>query len=258
MRAHIVLAHPESQSFNGHLADVTRSNLSSAGWQTTFSDLYGMDFDPCEGKRHYPSRADPARFHAQTEQRFNADQGTTPSDVTRETEHLLACDLLVVHFPMWWFGMPAILKGWIDRVFVYGSMYRSKVRYDTGICSGKKMLACVTTGASAESCAFNGREGDTRLHLWPVMFAFRYLGFDVLEPEIFHGIGGVASIEEQADGSSGIDRFTRRWADQLAHISDRRVTPYNPDSDFDDHKRLIPGTPSHSPFISHTSNPPWG
>ena len=44
--------------------------------------------------------------------------------------------------------MPAILKGWMDRVFVYGRMYRSTMRYDTGICSGKKMIACVTTGAS--------------------------------------------------------------------------------------------------------------
>ena len=117
MRAHAVLAHPEPQSFNGHLAETTRSELAAAGWEVTFSDLYSLDFDPCEAPRHYSKRADPERFHAQTEQRFNATEGSTPDDVEREIENVLASDLLVVHFPMWWFGMPAMMKGWIDRVF---------------------------------------------------------------------------------------------------------------------------------------------
>ncbi len=161
MRAHVVLAHPESQSFNGHLAETTRSELTGAGWEVTFSDLYGLDFDPCEAPRHYSKRADADRFHAQTEQRFNATEGSTPDDVEREIKNVLASDLLVVHFPMWWFGMPAMMKGWIDRVFVYGTLYRSTMRYDAGACVGKKLLACVTTGASADSCAHDGREGDT-------------------------------------------------------------------------------------------------
>ena len=186
MKAHIVLAHPEPKSFNGHLANISRSVLGEDGWQVTLSDLYAMSFDPCEGPHHYAARQDPDVFHTQTEQRFNADNDATPQDVGAEIQHLLDSDLLVVHFPLWWFGMPAILKGWIDRVFVYGRMYRSVMRYDTGICAGKRLIACVTTGASADSCAHNGREGDTLLHLWPILFPYRYLGYDVYEPEIFH------------------------------------------------------------------------
>jgi NAD(P)H dehydrogenase (quinone) len=258
MKAHIVLAHPERKSFNGHLAETTRAKLSATGWEVTFSDLYGLDFDPCEAPRHYTSRADADQFHAQTEQRFNANNGNTPGDVAREIEHIMACDLLVVHFPLWWFGMPAIMKGWIDRVFVYGPMYRSAMRYDAGICAGKNMLTCVTTGASEESCSFNGREGDTRLHMWPILFPFRYLGFDVLTPEIFHGIGGVAFVEGHEDGISAIDQFTQRWQDQLAQISSRPVVRYNRDDEFDESKRLVPDAPAYSPFISHTSNTPWG
>ena len=98
-----------------------------------------------------------------TEQRFHADNDSTPQDVVAEKSKLLQADLLVVHFPLWWFGMPAMLKGWIDRVFVYGVVYRGQMRYDTGICRGKKMLACITTGASEASCSFNGREGDSSL-----------------------------------------------------------------------------------------------
>lgn len=134
MKAHIVLAHPESNSFNGLLAKTSRDSLSAAGWDATLSDLYAMDFDPCEGPKHYPSRSDGDLFHVQTEQRFNADKNNTPTDVEEEKQRLLQSDLLIVHFPLWWFGAPAILKGWIDRVFVYGSVYRSAMHYDTGLC----------------------------------------------------------------------------------------------------------------------------
>ena len=200
MKAHIILAHPESKSFNGRLADLSRSGLETTGYEVTLSDLYTMRFDPCEAAYHYKDRADSEHFHAQTEQRYNAEHDSTPVDVAEEQERLLACDVLVVHFPLWWFGPPAILKGWMDRVFVYGAVYRGAMRYDTGICRGKKMIACITAGASAESCSHNGREGDTRLLAWPIVFPFRYLGFGVLQPAIFHGVGGVASIEVGDDG----------------------------------------------------------
>ena len=183
MRAHIVLAHPESQSFNGRLAELSHSTLQAEGYEVTLSDLYAQGFDALEGAQHYDELSDKERFHAQTEQRHHAGQGTTPADVAEEVEKLLAADLLVVHYPLWWFGMPAMLKGWMDRVFVYGKVYRSQMRYDAGVCAGKRMIGCITTGASADSCAHDGRESDTRLLAWPLLFPFRYIGFDVLVPE---------------------------------------------------------------------------
>ena len=252
MKAHIVLAHPEAKSFNAQLSATSERVLRAAGWQTTLSDLYALDFDAREGAHHYRFRKDAEVFHAQTEQRFNADNGTTPADVTSEVQHLLDCDLLVVHFPLWWFGMPAILKGWMDRVFVYGRIYQSTRRYDTGICSGKKMIACVTTGASEEACSHNGREGDTRLHLWPILFPFRYLGFDVFEPEIFHGVGGVAFVEGHESGLSTLDANFNRWAKTLETLSLRPLVQYNRDHDFDETKRLVSGARVYSPFVRHT------
>ena len=114
--AHVVLAHPEARSFNGTLAGITQQVLGDAGYRTTFSDLYAMDFDPREGPRHYAARKDSEVFHTQTEQRHAVDQESLPADVEAEVGRILDCDLLVVHFPVWWFGMPAILKGWMDRV----------------------------------------------------------------------------------------------------------------------------------------------
>ena len=249
MHAHIVLAHPEQKSFNGHLASITQQTLGAGSWQTTLSDLYAMDFDPREGPHHYRDRKDPEIFHAQTEQRHGADTESLPAEVEAEIQRLLECDLLVVHFPLWWFGMPAILKGWMDRVFVYGRMYRSVMRYDQGICAGKKVIACVTTGASEDSCAFNGREGDTHMHLWPILFPFRYLGFEVLEPEVMHGVGGVAFIENNEGGLSTLEVYSNRWTETLGNLDSRSAISYNRDTDFDDSKRLLADAPAYSPFI---------
>ncbi len=257
MKSHIILAHPECQSFNGRLSNISRSKLETAGYEVTYSDLYADDFDPREGPKHYQQFSNSKKFHAQTEQRFNAEHDTTPQDVATERDKLLQSDLLVIHFPLWWFGMPAILKGWIDRVFVYGSVYRSSVRYDKGICSGKRMLACITTGASEDSCSFSGREGDSKLHAWPLLFPFRYIGFDVLEPVIFHGVGGVASIEQHEDGLSDLDRYINHWSHTLDGIENRDVIPFNRDDDFDDSKKLKADAPVYSPFVSHKSNSSW-
>ena len=251
MKTHVVLAHPEPKSFNGQLATMTCQTMEAEG-PVTVSDLYAMGFDPCEGPQHYPDRHDPVVFHTQSEQRASADRGAIPDDVSSEAQRLLYCDLLVVHFPLWWFGPPAILKGWMDRVFVYGHMYRSAMRYDHGICAGKRMIACVTTGASADSCALDGREGDTLMHLWPILFPFRYLGFEVYTPQVLHGVGGVAFIEGQEDGLSTLDAYARRWTETLSTLSSRPLVPYNPETDFDeDTKRLLPDAPSYSPFIRH-------
>ncbi|WP_251274077.1 NAD(P)H-dependent oxidoreductase, partial [Enterobacter hormaechei] len=87
-----------------------------------------------------------------------------------------------------WFAAPAILKGWLDRVLVYGPMYNSRLRHEHGAMRGKRALLSVTTGSSARACAVDGREGDTRLLLWPLMYSLRYVGFDVMEPHVVHGV----------------------------------------------------------------------
>lgn len=249
MKAHIVLGHPEPKSFNAQLADISQQVLQGLGWETTYSDLYAMDFDAREGAQHYSARKDPDVFHTQTEQRFNADSNSLPAEIETEIKNLKECDLVIIHFPLWWFGMPAILKGWMDRVFVYGEMYRSAMRFDAGICAGKKAIACVTTGAKEESCSYNGKEADTQLLLWPILYPFRYLGFDVYEPEVLHGVGGVSFIEGLDGGLSTIETYKERWRDAVGSLSSRPMIPYNRDEEFDDTKRLLPDAPVFSPFV---------
>ena len=249
MRTHIVLAHPEEKSFNAQLAATSRQVAAENGGKVTYSDLYAMNFDPCEGGRHYSIRKDWEVFHTQTEQRHSVDNNRIPKEIEAEIENLLSCDLLIVHFPFWWFGMPAILKGWMDRVFVYGKMYRSAMRYDKGICVGKNMIACVTTGAGDASCAYNGKEGDINLHMWPILFPFRYLGFGVYQPHIFHGVGGVYFIEGKEGGLNTLEIFSNQWRETLGSLDSRPQIQYNHDDDFPDNKSLRPDAVVYSPFV---------
>lgn len=117
MRAHIVLAHPEPQSFNSQLVSEATESLQKSGWTVSVSDLYGMNFDPCERPKFFPDRQDSARFNVQAEQRHASDRGTFPQEIKDEIARLDASDLLILQYPMWWHLPPAMLKGWFDRVF---------------------------------------------------------------------------------------------------------------------------------------------
>ena len=120
MHAHIVLAHPEPKSYNAHLAATARKALEGTGWTVSISNLYQMGFDPCERASHYRELIAPERFDVQSEQRHASQNSTVPPDVAAEIERLDRADLLILQYPMWWHLPPAILKGWLDRVFIYG------------------------------------------------------------------------------------------------------------------------------------------
>jgi NAD(P)H dehydrogenase (quinone) len=83
MRAHFVLAHPETNSFNARLVRSGVEVLEAAGWTATVSDLYAMGFDPCERSEHYEGRTNPHRFDVQAEQRHASENGTLPAHVVR-------------------------------------------------------------------------------------------------------------------------------------------------------------------------------
>ena len=249
MNALIVLAHPEPKSYNAHLADLAATTLSRHGHAVQISDLYGTNFESCEGPCHFTAPNNPDRFDAQREQRHSWDTQTTPADVQAEIDKIMWADFVIFQFPLWWFGPPAILKGWIDRVFVYGGLYTSAKRHDRGPCAGKSALFCVTAGASESACSYNGHEGDTRLILWPNLFSLRYVGFTVLEPFILHGVrGGLGGDALAAYEKRLADRETR-YQRLLADIEAAPVMKFNSDDDWDENGQLKPAAPVYSPFI---------
>lgn len=251
MQAHVVLAHPEPKSYNAHLARMARETLERRGWSVTLTDLSAEEFDPCEKAGHYRSPLNADRFDVQSEQRHASAEGTLPPEVVREIERLEQADLLIVQYPMWWHLPPAILKGWMDRVFVYGEVYKSTFRFENGRFLGKKAVLSLTVGTSPETYAFNGRSGDIDLMLWPVNFSLAYVGYDVLSPHVAYGVEAGLRYSDPDVIAARLKRIEDDWVARLQNIEDEAAIPFNGMADWADDGRIKPDAAVFSPFIRH-------
>jgi NAD(P)H dehydrogenase (quinone) len=248
MHVLIVLAHPEPKSFNAQLKDVAATTLSDQGHGVEVSDLYGDGFDPLEGPRHYTDRKDPDWFVAQDEQRHAWETGTAGADVRAEIDKLERADLVIFQYPIWWFSMPAMLKGWLDRVFLYG-LYTSRVRYDRGHFLGRRAMASVTTGAPEPTFAHNGRNGDIDLLLWPMNFTLHYMGFTVLPPFVAYAIESGLAYSDPAEVPARLDGCKNALRARLSALDATEPLRFNGWDDWDESGRLKPGVPGHSAFM---------
>lgn len=245
----VVLAHPEPRSFCGQWAEATALAAQAQGDTVLRSDL--SRFDPVERAAHYSDPGDP--FDVLKAQERASDAGTLPKDVLAEVEKLEAADRVIFHFPLWWFAPPAMLKGWFERVLLHGRTHDVDTRFDSGRFRGRKALFCVTTGADEVESGPDGKEGDTRLHLWPAAYTLRYLGFDVLEPVIVHGVHGYHQGDRQVALERRLHTALAQQAEVLRDFDQRPCLRFNADSDFDADGRLRPNAPSFSPFIRRKS-----
>lgn len=254
MQAHIVLAHPEPRSFNAHLADVACRALEAQGWSVSLSDLYAMGFDPCERAEHYAARQQPERFDVQAEQRHASEWGTIPPAVTDEIERLDRADLLILQYPMWWHLPPAMLKGWFDRVLIFGEVYASQKRFEKGRFLGKRAMLSLTVGTSPETYGFDGRSGDIDLLLWPVNFSLAYVGYSVLTPFVAYGVEAGLRYSDASVVEARL-RQVETDLDATLRVLDRRPTiPFNRMAEWGANGRILPGAPVHSPFIRRKRN----
>lgn len=178
----VVFAHPEARSFCGALKDRATAALRDAGYDVAVSDLYAIGWKPGLDQADFPD-SDYDRFDPSAVQEVAYATGDFTVDVLAEQRKLEEADLLVFHFPVWWFSMPAILKGWVDRVFARGFAYSAGRKYDLGHFTGKRAMLCVTTGTAAETYEPAGVDGDLLHVLWPIHNGIlAYAGFTVLPP----------------------------------------------------------------------------
>lgn len=117
----IVHAHPEPDSFSTAQMAAAAQSLRGVGYQVDVLDLYDDAWAPVLAREEFAPVDGP--FKPQAEQMRAVRDGTLDEAVRDHLERLLAADLLVLSFPLWWFSLPAILKGWIDRVFVMGAVF---------------------------------------------------------------------------------------------------------------------------------------
>lgn len=140
MHALFVYAHPEPTSCTAALKDAFVAALRQARHTVEVSDLYAEKFDPVAGRHDFKAVANAERFHYQTEQAYAQEtQGFEP-DIAREQQRFLKVDLVVWLYPIWWGSMPAILKGWFDRVLAFGFAYAEGRHFDSGFPAEKRGL----------------------------------------------------------------------------------------------------------------------
>ncbi|MGB8260830.1 MAG: NAD(P)H-dependent oxidoreductase [Terracidiphilus sp.] len=188
MNVLIVFAHPERKSFNGALFDTAVDTLQAAGHTVVTSDLYAMHFDPSSSRANFTACKDPDYFKPQVEELHATGTGGFSPELEAEIRKLEAADLVIFQFPLWWFGLPAILKGWVDRVFAMGRAYGGGRVYESGVFRGKRALLSLTTGGPEAAYMPGGFNGDLRGILRPIhRGVFEFCGFSVLAPAVFYG-----------------------------------------------------------------------
>jgi NAD(P)H dehydrogenase (quinone) len=251
----IVLAHPEQRSFNGAWAKATENAARNRGDTVLYSDLCAMGFDAVESQKHYPEWDEKRPFDPLKAQEEMGLLNSYPNDVQGEITKLKQADRVIFHFPIWWFAPPAILKGWFDRVLAHGELHKVDQRFDNGQFRTKKALFCVTTGSNQEESAFNGKEGDVEMLLWPSAYTLRYLGFTILKPEIVHGVHGYHKGSRESALEARLQTVLDAQGNLLESFDGRPEIPFNKDTDFDEHGQLRQDRQSHSLFIRHSKAP---
>lgn len=219
-----VHAHPRQQSLGGHLFRSGTEALSATHDVTT-SDLYAQGFDPVLGERDLGDLAGtPGNVAEQVGEAFV--RGQLPDDVRAEQAKVAAAELLVIQFPLWWYGPPAILKGWFDRVltagFAYGDMDPElgvPRRYGDGGLAGRRALVVVTAGEDARTIGPRGVSGDIDSLLFPLTHGtLWYTGVEALDLHVIHDADSL--------DAGAVERETERLRSRIAGLGSETVRPY--------------------------------
>jgi NAD(P)H dehydrogenase (quinone) len=203
-----VLAHPEPTSFTSSLARHGIVALKEVGHSAELADLYAMKFDPVSDRRNFIGSVDSTRYDQQSEERFASANSGYSAALQVEMDRLASSDVLVLQFPIWWLGMPAILKGWIDRVFAIGVTYGGGRWFDRGMMRGKRAMLAVTMGGTEQAYSSDGIYGSAADVLRPINHGIlAFCGFDVLEPFIAYAPARKSEVEREQMFSVYADRL---------------------------------------------------
>ena len=170
-----------------------------------------MGFDPISSRRNFVSVKDADYLKPQVEEMWASEVGGFAPDLEAEIAKIEAADLMIWQFPLWWFGMPAILKGWVDRVFAMGRTYGNGHIYETGKFKGKRALLSLTTGGPEAAYLEDGFNGDLNAMLRPMQRGMlNFTGFSVLQPQVVYGPVRVDDAQRRV--------WLAQWAQRLHAI----------------------------------------
>lgn len=182
MKVLIVHAHPEPRSFCSAMLATARDTLDRQGHAVEVSDLYAAGFDAVGSRRDFETVHDPSYFKYQAEQAHAHRQSGFSAAIAEEQRRLHWSDLVIFQFPLWWFGPPAILKGWFDRVLAMGFAYGGGRWFEHGPLRPRRALVAMTTGAPRERYLEGNIFGGIERVLYPLhVGTLNLVGLDVHE-----------------------------------------------------------------------------
>lgn len=183
----IVYAHQSDGSFSAAVRDVATQGLAEQGYRVVVSDLYAMNFranatqDDING-----DLKNPELFQYGEETMHAWMEGRLSDDIAAEQRKVEEAELIIFQFPLYWFSVPAVMKGWMDRVLTQGFAFSLERMYNNGIFKDKKAMLSFTTGATQTMFRPDGINGDINIALWPLQNGtLHFCGFQVLAPQIF-------------------------------------------------------------------------
>ena len=223
MNVLIVYAHHEPTSFTSAMKNLAFEVLGSQKHDIVISDLYGQGFSPAAQKWDFITTTG-KHFNYMLEQKhaMGLEMAFSP-DVLGEIHKLQTAELVIFVAPVWWFGMPAIMKGWFDRVLAMGVAWDGGKIYENGLLRGKQALLIASAGGPESYYQENGRHKATALQiLHPVNHGtLAFCGFDVHEPFIALNVLGT--------DNAGRGRILAELQFRLEHLLDSPnwLTRYN-------------------------------
>ncbi|CAM5217909.1 Glutathione-regulated potassium-efflux system ancillary protein KefF [Castellaniella defragrans] len=226
MKVLLVHAHPERTSVTRHLAEVAAEALNAHGHEIMRSDLYGMGWKAVFDGRDFPRRANPNRLSLMEESEHAFANGCQTPDVEEEQRKLLAADAVILLFPLWWYGMPAIMKGWVDRVWAYGLAYGyqgagNAHRYGEGGFAGKRALLAVCVGGPEKDYSPRGINGPLEQLLFPITHGTLFFpGMQVLPT---FAVYGAAAMNAQ-----GMAEVAAAWRGRVERLFDDEPIAFRP------------------------------
>lgn len=211
----IVIAHPEPRSICQSIGNTAIQALTAAGHEVKVSRLYEQEFQPFSSRKSFKTTKDANFFKQPQEEALAVAQNGFADDLEEEIRKLEWCDVLVFQFPLYWFSLPAVLKGWVDRVFAFSRIYGLGNTFDTGFLKGKKAMLSFTTGGPEAIYTADGYSGDIMGILHPIHRGiFEYVGMSVLRPNILYGAAHGTDDDRKA--------FLAQWAKRVVTLHDEQ------------------------------------
>ncbi|MCY0774869.1 NAD(P)H-dependent oxidoreductase [Enterobacter cloacae complex sp. 2022EL-00788] len=224
MNVLLVYAQPETTSLTRHLVHIATQVLTAQGHCVVHSDLHKMGWKAVFDSQDFPERINPERFSYIQESAHAFAHGRQTSDVEQEQRKVLASDAVIFLFPLWWFSMPAIMKGWIERVWAYGLAYGyqnkgNAYRYGEGGFKGKRALLAVSIGGPERDYSPRGINGDLAQLLFPITHGtLFYTGMEVLPTFAVYGSGQLYA--------NAIRELETSWRSRLENLFNDAPIPF--------------------------------